>query len=221
MENEMLKIFDENRDEIGMAAREEVHKVGHWHETFHCWFISEENGMELIYFQIRSDTKKDYPNLLDITAAGHILAHEAIYDGTREVREELGIDVSSNELVSLGVIKDRIIQEDFIDKELGNVFLYQYEGTMDDFNLQKEEVSGIVKADFNEFYEFCLGDKDDINVEGFEVSPAGEKVSIHKTVGKNSFVPHEYSYFERVAKLIRENINRIHSLRPFVCRLSK
>lgn len=73
MEKEKLKIFDEQRNHIGVATREEVHRVGHWHEAFHCWFISKEEGIDYIYLQIRSEEKKDYPNLLDITAAGHFI----------------------------------------------------------------------------------------------------------------------------------------------------
>lgn len=209
MENERLKIFDEHRNQVGAASRKEVHKTGHWHETFHCWFISREDGIDYIYFQIRSETKKDFPNLLDITAAGHILAHETIGDGIREVKEELGIDLSLNQLVSLGVIKDRIVQEDFIDKELGNVFLYQGEGVIDECTLQKEEVSGIVKTEFYSFYDFCLGEKFEINVEGFVMNETGEKVLLNKTVGIDSFVQHEDTYFERVAKLIKDKINHI------------
>jgi isopentenyldiphosphate isomerase len=68
VENEKLKIFDEHRTQIGVATREEVHRIGHWHETFHCWLISKEGEIDYIYLQIRSDEKKDYPNLLDITA---------------------------------------------------------------------------------------------------------------------------------------------------------
>jgi isopentenyldiphosphate isomerase len=105
MESELIKRFDEHGNQAGVATREEIHKMGYWHETFHCWFIGREEGIDYIYFQIRSGTKKDYSNLLDITAAGHLLAHETIYDGIREVKEEIGIDVSFNELVPLGVIK--------------------------------------------------------------------------------------------------------------------
>ena len=31
MENEKLKIFDKDRNQIGFATREEVHRIGHWH----------------------------------------------------------------------------------------------------------------------------------------------------------------------------------------------
>jgi len=84
MENEQLKIFDEYRNQIGIATREDVHRLGYWHEAFHCWFISKEKGTDYLYLQLRSNTKKDYPNLLDITAAGHLLANETVQDGVRD-----------------------------------------------------------------------------------------------------------------------------------------
>jgi hypothetical protein len=46
------------------------------------------NIIDYIYRQIRSDINRGYPNLLDITDAEHILAHEMIYDGAREVKEK-------------------------------------------------------------------------------------------------------------------------------------
>jgi len=206
MENELLNIFDENMNHIGSATRQEVHKLGHWHETFHCWFISKDNEKDYIYFQKRSDSKKDYPNLLDITAAGHILANETIKDGVREVKEELGIDVSINELIPLGVIKYSVTQEEFIDKELSNVFLYNSQKAFEDFILQTEEVSGIVRANFESFCEFWLGDRKDILIDGFELNNAGKRVSVKKIVDKSSFVQHELAYYEKVLKLISEKI---------------
>jgi isopentenyldiphosphate isomerase len=78
MENERLKIFDKDRNQVGVATRGEVHRIGHWHKAFHCWFVSREDEIDYIYLQLRSNLKKDYPNLLDITAAGHLLAHETV-----------------------------------------------------------------------------------------------------------------------------------------------
>jgi isopentenyldiphosphate isomerase len=129
LETELIKTFDENGKETGVATREEVHKKGHWHETFHCWFVSREQEKDYIFFQLRSDIKKDYPNLFDITAAGHILAHESIQAGVREVTEEVGIHVSFLDLVPLGVIKYRIEREDLIDNEIAYVFLYNFQGS--------------------------------------------------------------------------------------------
>ncbi|TCS93868.1 NUDIX hydrolase [Hazenella coriacea] len=204
MESEAIKIFDEYRNEVGVATRKKAHQVGHWHETFHCWFINREEGMNYIYFQLRSETKKDFPNLLDITAAGHILANENVSDGIREVKEELGIALSDHELVSLGVIKDCIISKDFIDREFCNVFLYESNKKMNEYKLQREEVSGIFKVPFDEFCELWLGDVEEITVEGFQVSYDGHKVVLNMNVNKSNFVPHENAYYERLLALIRK-----------------
>jgi isopentenyldiphosphate isomerase len=206
LEQEMLKIFDENRNEIGVAPRDEVHKFGYWHETFHCWFVLSEGGVDYLYFQLRSEIKKDYPNLLDITAAGHLLAHETILDGIREVKEELGIAVSFDSLISLGIIKYCVEMENFIDKELASAFLYHSKHTFDEYELQVEEVSGIVRAEFNSFYELWFGNRHEIMIEGFEINQDGSRASVKRNVSKSCFVPHEDDYYEQILISIRNNI---------------
>lgn len=206
VENEWLKIFDENKTQIGTAMREEVHRLGYWHEAFHCWFVSREGDQDYLYLQLRSDMKKDYPNLLDITAAGHLLAHESVLDGIREINEEIGIEVSVDELESLGTIDYCVTKENFIDKEIANVFLYRYKQSMDAFTLQKEEVSGIFKVVFNDFYELWLGDLDAVRIEGFRIDVDGNKVMVDMMAERELFVPHERSFYQSVIKLIREKL---------------
>ncbi|CAM5275137.1 Isopentenyl-diphosphate Delta-isomerase OS=Lysinibacillus sphaericus OX=1421 GN=idi PE=4 SV=1 [Lysinibacillus sphaericus] len=41
MEQEIVKVFNEQHEQIGMATLAEVHEKGLWHETFHCWFVNE------------------------------------------------------------------------------------------------------------------------------------------------------------------------------------
>ncbi|MFJ8065257.1 NUDIX domain-containing protein [Psychrobacillus sp. NPDC096426] len=200
MEEELLRIFDRNRNAIGTAPRHEVHKLGHWHETFHCWFISREEEVDYIYLQIRSDSKKDYPGLLDITAAGHLLANETVQDGVREVKEELGIGVSFEELVSLGIIDYSVTTGELIDRELANVYVYNCTLGFDDFAIQTEEVSGVVRAKFKPFSELWLGELEEIQIEGFEINKAGKRVSFNKIVTKNNFVLHEQSYYEAIIR---------------------
>jgi isopentenyldiphosphate isomerase len=204
METEVMKIFDDNRMYLGVATRQKVHAAGYWHETFHCWFVSLEEGKVNLYFQIRSASKKDYPNLLDITAAGHILAHEKIADGVREIKEEIGIDIAYDQLIPLGIIDYKVVHKDLIDNELANVFLHQFSDNFDKFNVQIDEVSGIVKADFNEFCDFWSGGREYIRIKGFEMKD-GERKSIDKKVDKSAFVQHGDSYYNDVLALIQES----------------
>lgn len=206
MGNEQLKIFDEYRNQIGVANREDVHKLGYWHEAFHCWFISNEMGIDYLYLQLRSNTKKDYPSLLDITAAGHLLANETVQDGVREIKEEIGIDISFQELIPLGIIDYCVIKEDFIDKELANVYMYKSEESFDDFILQEEEVAGIVKTEFNHFVELWFGKREKIKIRGFEIKKDGNKILIDENVGRNKFVPHQIEFYKAVIEKIKEKI---------------
>ncbi len=200
MEQELLNIFDEKHNHLGVASREEVHKQGLWHETFHCWLIKNELGTTYIYFQLRSNNKKDYPNLFDITAAGHLLASETVVDGIREVREEIGIEIPFEKLVSLGILKYSVTKPGFIDNELANVYLFHYEGDFTEFKLQEEEVSGIFRAKFDDFYQFCFDDLMEITMEGYE--NGDEQNLLSKTVGKAHFVPHEKEFYQEVATMI-------------------
>ena len=204
MENELLKVFDQQGKCIGTATRSEVHKAGHWHETFHCWFTERIDNEDFLFFQVRSSAKKDYPNLLDITAAGHILADESPVDGLRELKEELGIDLALEEMHSLGMIKDSLNSPGFIDNELCHVFLYEKPVPFDDYWLQSEEVSGIMMASLTEFENLWFGKKKKIQVEGFLANVKNEKKSYCMHVSKNDFVPHEDAYIQSVIKAIEK-----------------
>jgi 8-oxo-dGTP pyrophosphatase MutT (NUDIX family) len=103
---------------------------------------------------------------LDITAAGHILSHETILDGVREVKEEIGIEVCRDELALLGVIDYCVVKENFIDKEIAHTYLYEYKQSFDDFVLQEKEVAGIFRTEFNEFYDLWTGSIHTIKLTG-------------------------------------------------------
>ncbi|MBT2639262.1 NUDIX domain-containing protein [Bacillus sp. ISL-39] len=203
MENEMLKVFDEQGNWMGTGTRTEVHKAGYWHETFHCWLTERIGNEDFLFFQVRSSAKKDYPDLLDITAAGHILADESPLDGLREVKEELGIELALEDLHSLGVIKDSLNIPGFIDNELCHVFLYDQHKSFDQYRLQREEVAGIMMASLTVFENLWFGTVEEIKVEGFLVSGDHEKKSHSMLVKKHDFVPHEDVYIESVLRAIK------------------
>ncbi|EKN69817.1 hypothetical protein BABA_08496 [Neobacillus bataviensis LMG 21833] len=206
MENELVRVFDNQRNPIGVATREEVHRQGLWHESFHCWIVSREEEIDYLYLQLRCDLKKDHPNLFDITSAGHLLAHESAEDGIREIKEELGLDVAFNELIPLGIINYCVNHEDLLDNELAHTFLYKKNLGFDEFSLQKEEVSGIIKVNFADFIDLWSGVKPEINISGFEINHMGEKLVIDGMADKSRFVPHGLSFYETIIQLIQEKL---------------
>ena len=202
METELLTIFDETGLSIGVATREEVHQKGYWHKTFQCYVIGIENQEEYMYIQLRSHLKKDFANLYDITAAGHILANESVIEGIREVKEELGLDVSYHQLISLGMIPNVIETDKMMDHELSQVFLYKMSEPMEAFVLQPEEVAGMAKARLSDFISFFSGKLEKLKIEGFKLAPDGNNHWFSETINKEQFVPHSQKYFESVAEAI-------------------
>lgn len=210
MENELFNIFNDDKEPIGVATRAEVHRQGYWHEVFHCWIVAEEAGSDYIYLQLRSEQKKDYPGLLDITAAGHLLAHETVQDGVREMAEEIGVRATIDELTALGVIDYQVEKDSFIDKEIAHVFLYRQQVAFADFTLQVEEVAGIVKARFSDFMALWQGEKTLIPVSGFKLNDNGQRIAFDEQVGREAFVDHPASYYDQV-------IQRLKNVLPTIC----
>jgi isopentenyldiphosphate isomerase len=201
MESELLRIFNEDFEPIGVASRAEVHEKGYWHETFHYWLMANEEGVDYIFLQLRSPKKKDYPNLLDITAAGHLLANETVEDGIREVKEEIGMAVHLDELTPLGVLKYSVHLGSLWDNEMSHVFLHRKNVTFDSFVLQKEEVAGMYRMKFSDFIALWMGEREEISMQGFEVEDE-KKYFYEKSVGKEHFVPHDPSFYEALIKKI-------------------
>lgn len=206
METELLRIFNEDHQPIGVATRAEIHKKGYWHETFHYWLMERRQGIDYIFLQLRSPTKKDYPNLLDITAAGHLLANETVEDGIREVKEEIGLNVSMREMISLGILKYSVKKEPLLDNELAHVFLHRKNVSFHSFVLQKEEVAGMYRMKFTDFSALWRGETESILMQGFEVENEGREF-YEKSVGKEQFVPHDQSFYVDLINKIQQELN--------------
>ncbi|MGD6832942.1 NUDIX hydrolase [Sutcliffiella halmapala] len=209
MESESLRVFDESGNCVGVETREEIHKKGYWHETFHFWLVSREGGVEYIHFQLRSKQKKDYPNLLDITAAGHILATETVEDGIREVKEEIGIDVSMRDLMPLGVIPYTNVHHELIDREFAHVFLLVRKYEMEDFILQPEEVSGMAKVRLDDMIELWKGKTEKVEADGFKMDSNGERAEWKETLKKGHFVQHENHFYLETFAAIKMKMEEI------------
>ena len=141
---EQIDVLDQNGHFTGIRRpKSEVHKSGDWHRTVHIWLLNSKNKLLI---QLRSPTKLNCPNLWDISVGGHISSGE---DGktsaVREMKEELGIDVTEKDLMSLGEIKTQGVLNNgtYFDNEFHDVFLVRKDVKISDLILQKEEVADV------------------------------------------------------------------------------
>ena len=157
---EMFDIVDENGEPTGtVKERTKVHEDGDLHRTSHVWIVRDNNkgGLDVL-LQKRSESKDSNPGCYDISSAGHIPAGCGYLDSAlRELKEELGIDASSEEL-ELRLIR-RISYSDifhgklFKDNQVTRVYKMKRNYIdIEKLNLQKEEVEEVIWMD----YEECL-----------------------------------------------------------------
>jgi isopentenyldiphosphate isomerase len=149
MDDELLDVFDDRGWHRGVKARADVHRDGDWHLAFHLWVVSADG----VLFQRRARDKASWPGYLDASAAGHLIAGEAIRDGLREADEELGAAYAFDDLESLGVHRvDEVERSGLVNRELQHVF-----GIRDDRPLaqwtgfDRVELDGLVLVDHDGF----------------------------------------------------------------------
>ena len=155
---ERIDIINIRGEKTGESATyDEVHKRGLMHRTVHIWLI---NDKEQLLLQKRVQNKRAYPLHWDISAAGHISAGESSLEAAqKEVREEIGLDIPSDQFRFLFTIKqERLIHgDDFIDDEINDIYLVKYNGHTSDFKLGSDEVESVKWIDIPQFKAWIKG----------------------------------------------------------------
>ncbi|MCM3225457.1 NUDIX hydrolase [Terribacillus saccharophilus] len=194
---ELLTIFDEQHRELGVKEREEVHRDGDWHETFHCWFV-EHDGTELyIYLQQRSFNKSEFPGKYDITAAGHLESGETpVVGGLREVQEELGVTLQESDLFYKGIIQEELFAKNLIDREFCHQFFYYLEELPD--ILLNEEVEQIVRMRVNDLEKLVEGKAASVEADIVAGAPR-QRIE----VAREALCPHQLVYYREVLMICR------------------
>lgn len=205
---EMIDIYDDNMKPIGIKDRKDAHREGSWHKTFHCWIVYRDgNGRDLMVVQRRGPDKLLFPNALDITAAGHYLAGETMQEGLREVQEELGIDVTFDNLLYLGVKFDVAKVGEVVNREFSDVFLLRYDKDISEYKFQVEEVSGLAVFSIDQALEMYAGDKPSIEARAIMTQKDGTKKEEMITVTSGDFIPRTDAYVYKMLILAKRWLN--------------
>jgi isopentenyldiphosphate isomerase len=125
-----------------VCLKSEVHEQGYWHPCVNIWLYNREGE---VLIQKRVADKDTFPNLWDVSVAGHIGAGEIpIEAAQRELSEELGVKIPIEKLKEIGsYISDHSHPNDVIDREFHYVYVAELMVPIDTLDLQTEEVADI------------------------------------------------------------------------------
>lgn len=138
---EYIDIYDEFGKKLDKSEQRELaHKRGLLHKAVHVWILNDKNELLL---QRRSPDKKVYPNMLDISFAGHVSSGENSLDAIiREGKEEIGIDIELEKLDYIFSYKTYISFDNgsYIENEIDDVFIYRDNIKIEDCTFMDNEV---------------------------------------------------------------------------------
>jgi len=142
MADELIDIYDENNNFLGIQkTKSEAHRNGLWHRASHIWIYDSKGE---ILLQLRSKKMIFYPDMWDISSAGHISAGEdPVTSGLREVEEEIGLKLKKEDLDFFMVRKNKAIFRGIRNNEFHYVYFFKFDGDINQLTLQHEEVQKI------------------------------------------------------------------------------
>jgi isopentenyldiphosphate isomerase len=177
--DELIEILNPDGTFSGKSIlKSEAHKNGVFHPSVHVWIC---NMNKEILIQKRVATKSTFPNLWDISVAGHIsFGENPLTSAVREINEEIGLTIPPEKLKSVGTFEHRANHPNAIlDHELHYIYICKIDFQPSDLTLQKSEVAELKLIPFDHFSEIT---------------------------SKNYFVPHGQEYIQLVQKALKKII---------------
>lgn len=167
MADELIDIYDCDMNQLGTAMKSQAHNEGLWHKSFHCWIVKPSNdGKHKVWLQLRGKDKAFFPNVLDISAAGHLAAGEEAKDGVREIEEEIGLKAEKDQLVKMFTHTQTIDSNSIMEREFNPTYVMATDFAIENLKMQPEEVDGVYEALIDDLIELTNGEKKQINLFG-------------------------------------------------------
>jgi 8-oxo-dGTP diphosphatase len=163
--SEYFDVLDENGDYTGkVETRENCHKEGIVHKAVAAFIINSKNQVLL---QKRSKSQKMWPDMWDLSSGGHVDSGEFGFQAiTREIKEELGIEVNKNEMTFIGASFSTNIKKDIVNKHINEYYIINKDVDETKLELQKEEVSEVKWIDKDEIIKRVKNNCDGITDKG-------------------------------------------------------
>ena len=150
--DEFLNLIDDKaRMTHYSKPRSLVHRDGDLHPTVHIWLIKRKDMGIYALLQKRSSEKQINPDCFDVSAAGHVSQGEEFrHAAVKELREELGLSVSGDQLELIGLHNHLYTNDEVRDNELSAVYLYRGKVDTDKLVVRSSEVSEVGWVEIDE-----------------------------------------------------------------------
>lgn len=182
MSDELIDVLNEDLSFKMTALKSVAHKNGWFHASVHIWLYTQNSELLI---QKRAANKIAFPNLWDVSVAGHISAGEnKTTSALREIEEEIGLVYEERAMEYIGTIKE-IHQHSpqFIDYELHHIYIGVLHCPISELTIQKEELSEIRLIDLVQFEQ-----------------------EIKEPNKQKDYVPHSTSYYRFVIDEIKKRL---------------
>ena len=127
--------------------------------TVHIWLIKRRDMGIYVLLQKRSPEKDVNPDRYDVSAAGHVSqGGEFRHAAVRELKEELGIEITGEKLELIGLINSVTKYGEINDNELSAIYLCREDIDTDQLVLQSSEVSEVCWAEIDEILSIMKND---------------------------------------------------------------
>lgn len=175
---EWIDVVDVKGEPTGVSClKSKAHQKGILHASVHVWLY---NKNQEILVQKRSKQKDIYPNLWDVSVAGHIATKENhLYSAQREVLEEIGLVLEPEEMDYHGIWEEKHQHDNgLIDHEIHHIYTAVYKGKASDLKLQQEEVQDAKLVLLKDFISNCSD--------------------------QQTYVPHHHTYYNHIVQLLNK-----------------
>jgi isopentenyldiphosphate isomerase len=167
--SELVDAYDADGRLIGVKERAAVHRDGTWHRCFHCLILSGGDASPRVVLQRRARVVVDYPGLLDVTVAGHLLAGETVLEAAaREISEELGVELPTQSLEPFGEYRLIVETPGIWAREITDVFITHDERSPDAYRCNPVEVASVLTLPLTDAVKLWSGERSYATVREFE-----------------------------------------------------
>lgn len=202
MSDELIDIFDEHMNFLGIVNKSQAHNEGLWHQAFHCWILKKSPNCNNIWLQLRSHHVGNHPGLLDISSAGHLKTGENAKHGISKLKEELGLDVDFEKLTKLFTRKRIYDRDDYHNREFNPTYLLETDKNLSEIQMHPLEIDAVFEANIEDLLNLFNHKVEKVYCSGI-INNNGNYELKTGYFKENDFVPHGTDYYLKVFNTIK------------------